>query len=233
MRNFIVIPTYNEKENISSLIEQIFSLIPDINILVVDDNSPDGTAEAVRELVPRYSNLALLERPKKEGLGAAYIGAFKKLLADSNVENIIMMDADFSHNPLYLKEIINQLKDYNLVMGSRYIDGGGITNWEVWRRILSWGGNLYARLILGWRVHDWTTGYNGINTALLRKINLDKIKFSGYAFIMGLKYFLIKADAKFKEIPIIFEERRKGKSKMSGNIIREGLIAPWKLLLKK
>lgn len=233
MRNFIVVPTYDEKENISSLVEQIFSLIPDINILVVDDNSPDGTAGAVNNLMPRYSNLALLERPKKEGLGGAYIEAFIKLLSDPEVENIIMMDADFSHNPIYLPQMLEEIKNYDLVIGSRYMKGGGITNWELWRRILSWGGNLYARLILGWQVHDWTTGYNCIRAASLRKIDLNKIEFSGYAFIMGLKRFLIKAGARPKEIPIIFEARRGGESKMSGHIIGEGILAPWKMILRK
>lgn len=233
MKNFIVIPTYNEKENITFLVEGIFSIVDDISILVVDDNSPDGTAEAVSELMPRYPNLALLKRPEKEGLGGAYIEAFIKLLSDSEVENIIMMDADFSHNPIYLPQMFEEIKNYDLVIGSRYIKGGGITNWELWRRILSWGGNLYTRLILGWQVHDWTTGYNCIRAVSLRKIDLNKIEFSGYAFIMGLKFFLIKTGARPKEIPIIFEERRGGKSKMSGNIIREGILAPWYLLLKK
>jgi len=233
MKNFIVIPTYNEKENISLLVEQIFSLIPDINILVVDDNSPDGTAEAVSELMPRYPNLALLKRPKKEGLGGAYIQAFRQLLSDPKIENLIMMDADFSHSSKYLPRMLEEIKNYDLVIGSRYIKGGGITHWELWRRLLSWGGNFYVQLLLGWGIHDWSSGYNCIRASVLRKVDLDKIEFSGYAFISSLKYFLIKAGARVKETPIIFEERRGGRSKMSGNIISEGILAPWKLLFTK
>lgn len=233
MKNFIIIPTYNEKENIGPLADKAFSLLPDINILVVDDNSPDGTAKAVSDLMPRYPSLMLLNRPKKEGLGGAYIAAFKKLLADQEVENIVMMDADFSHSPKYLPRMLEEMKNYDLVIGSRYIKGGGITHWELWRRLLSRGGNFYVRMLLGCRVRDWSSGFNCIRGSVLRKVDLDKIEFSGYAFISGLKYFLIKAGAHVKEIPIIFEERRGGKSKMSGNIIREGLIAPWKLLIKK
>lgn len=233
MKNYIIIPTYNEKENIGFLIEKIFSLIPEIYILVVDDNSPDGTAVVVEELQKKYPNLSLLKRPVKNGLGGAYIEAFKKLLADTEVENIIMMDADFSHNPDSLPRFLKEVENYDLVIGSRYIKGGGITHWEFWRRLLSWGGNFYIRILLGGKIHDWSSGFNCIRMSLLKKIDLDKIEFVGYAFLSSLKYFLVKAGARVKEIPIIFEERRGGKSKMSGNIIREGLLAPWKILFTK
>jgi len=231
--NYIILPTYNEKENIGPLIEIIFSLLPEINILVVDDNSPDGTAAAVEELQKKYPNLSLLKRPVKNGLGGAYIEAFKKLLAEEDVKNIVTMDADFSHNPKYLPQIIAEAENYGLIIGSRYIRGGGIAEWEYWRRFLSWGGNFYARILLGRSVYDWTGGFNCIKADYLRKANLDKIDLSGYAFIMGLKYFLIKAGASAKEIPIVFEARRGGESKMSHHIISEGIIAPWKIILKK
>lgn len=233
MKNYIIIPTYNERENIGLLIEEIFSIIPNISILVVDDNSPDGTSGEVKNLMARYPNLSLLERPIKNGLGGAYIEAFKKLLADGGVENIIMMDADFSHNPKHIPIMLEESKNYDLVVGSRYIDGGGIEEWELWRRMLSYFGNFYIKVVLQKGVSDWTTGYNCIDAAVLKKIDLEKIDLSGYAFIMGLKYFLIKAGAKFKEIPIIFEVRRHGESKMSPHIIKEGILAPWKLILKK
>lgn len=233
MKTTIVIPTYNEGENVGHLIEEIFSLMPEINILVVDDNSPDGTARVVKELQLRFSNLSLLERPMKNGLGGAYIEGFKKLLAESDIKNIIMMDGDFSHSPKYLPRMIAEARNYNLVIGSRYIKNGGIAKWELWRRILSAGGNTYVRTMLGRNIHDWTGGFNCIETDYLRKINLDKIDLSGYAFIMGLKYFLIKAGAKAKEVPIIFEARRGGESKISHHIINEGIIAPWKIILKK
>ena len=233
MKNFIVIPTYNEKENISPLVKEIFLLLPDINIIVVDDNSPDGTAATVEDLMTEYTNLSILKRPEKNGLGRAYIDGFKKLLVRDDIENVITMDSDFSHNPKYLPQILEEIKNYDLVIGSRYIKGGGITNWESWRRFLSKGGNFYVRMLLGRKIYDWSSGFNCIRMSALKKINLDKIKFYGYAFLSCLKYFLMKTGARIKEIPIIFEERRGGKSKMSGNIIREGLMAPWKLLFTK
>lgn len=207
--------------------------VPEIHILVVDDNSPDGTADAVKELIAEHPNLSLLKRPVKNGLGGAYIEAFKKLLVDEKVRNIIMMDADFSHNPKYLPEMLEEIKNYDLVIGSRYIKGGGITHWELWRRILSRGGNFYVRILLGRKIRDWSAGFNCIKASVLKRVDLDKIEFSGYAFVSGLKYFLLRAGASVKEMPIIFEERRSGKSKMSGNIIREGFLAPWKLLFTK
>lgn len=232
MKEVIILPTYNERDNIGPLVEKIFSLLPEISILVVDDNSPDGTAAAVEEMMPRYLNLALLKRPEKNGLGGAYIDGFKKLIADTEVESIFMMDSDFSHNPKYLPQMLREAGNYSLVIGSRYMKGGGIAKWELWRKILSAGGNFYVRFLLGRCVHDWTGGFNCIKADYLRKINLDDIDLSGYAFIMGLKYFLIKAGASVKEIPIIFEARRGGESKMSGHIISEGIIAPWKIRMK-
>lgn len=233
MKNFIILPTYNEKENIASLVKEIFLLISDINIMVVDDNSPDGTAAVVENLMVRYPNLSILKRPMKNGLGRAYIDSFKKLLNREDIENVITMDSDFSHSPKYLPQMLEEIKNYDLVIGSRYIKGGGITNWEFWRRFLSRGGNLYVRMLLGRKINDWSSGFNCIRMSALKKIDLDKVKFYGYAFLSCLKYFLIKTEARVKEIPIIFEERRGGESKMSGNIIREGILAPWKLLFTK
>lgn len=233
MKNFIILPTYNEKENICPLVDEIFSILPEINILVVDDNSPDGTAIAVEELMTKYPNLLLLKRPEKNGLGGAYIAGFKKLLADAEIKNIFMMDADFSHSPKYLPQMISHSEDYGLVTGSRYIKDGGIAEWELWRKILSACGNFYVRTLLGRHIHDWTGGFNCINADYLRKVDLDKIDLSGYAFIMGIKYFLIKAGVNVKEIPIVFEARRGGESKLSQHIIREGIVAPWKIFLKK
>lgn len=233
MKNFIVIPTYNEKENISSLVEEIFLLLPEINIMVVDDNSPDGTTAVVENLMTKYTNLSILKRPAKNGLGGAYIEAFKKLLTHDDIENIIMMDADFSHNPKYLPRMFEEAKSYDLVVGSRYIKEGGIEKWELWRQALSYLGNLYVRMLLHKGISDWTTGYNCIRASILKRVNLDEIDLSGYAFIVGIKYFLIKIGASAKEIPIIFEARRGGESKLSHHIISEGIIAPWKLIFKK
>jgi len=233
VKNFIVIPTYNERENIGLLISDIFSLLPQTNILVVDDNSPDGTAVVVEGLIKKYPNLSLLKRPKKNGLGAAYIDGFRRLFADKEIENIIMMDGDFSHNPKYLPLMLEEARNYDLVVGSRYIRGGGVAKWEWWRRILSAGGNFYAWMILRRKINDWTGGFNCIQSEFLRKVNLEKIDLSGYAFIMGLKYALLKSGATVKEMPIIFEARRGGESKLSHHIISEGIIAPWKIIFKK
>ena len=233
MKNIIVLPTYNEKENVALLVKEIFLSLPDIDIMVVDDNSPDGTAAEVENLMIQYANLSILKRPIKDGLGRAYIDGFKKLLVSEDIENVITMDSDFSHNPKYLPIMLEEAKSHDLVVGSRYIKGGGITNWELWRRFLSKGGNFYVGMLLGKKINDWSSGFNCIRISALRKINLDGIEFYGYAFLSCLKYFLVKAGAQAKEIPIIFEERRKGKSKMSGSIIREGLIAPWKILFTK
>ncbi len=233
MKEFIILPTYNERENIRPLIEEIFSILPQIHILVVDDNSPDETAAVVEEMIIRYPNLSLLKRPEKNGLGGAYIEGFQKILVDNEVNKIIMMDADFSHSPKYLPQMIAESENYGLVIGSRYINCGGIAKWELWRKILSASGNFYVRTLLGRHIHDWTGGFNCIKTDHLRNVELDKIDLSGYAFIMGLKYFLVKVGANVKEIPITFEARRGGESKISHHIISEGIIAPWKIIMKK
>lgn len=228
--DYIILPTYNERSNISDLILRIFELHPDINILVVDDNSPDGTRDAVKKLQKKYRNLLLMQRKKKEGLGRAYIDAFKTVLAKKDVRSIIMMDADFSHNPKYLETMFKKMDDYDLVIGSRYVKQGKIESWELWRRLLSWGGNTYCLLILRYPIFDWTTGFNCINPDYLRKIDLDKLDFSGYAFIIGIKYHLVRIGAKAAEIPITFEARRGGESKLSNHIIREGIPTPWRLI---
>lgn len=230
MKSVIILPTYNERENVGLLIKEIFSVLPEISILVVDDNSPDGTGKAVLDLVNQYPNLELLERQEKSGLGSAYIAGFRKVLEDSEIVKIMMMDSDFSHNPKYLPQLFAMGRSYDLVIGSRYVSGGGILKWEFWRKFLSALGNFYARLLLGKGVYDWTGGFNCINAEFLKKIDLASIDLSGYAFIIGLKYFLVEAGARVKEIPIIFEARRGGESKISNHIIREGVIAPWKLI---
>ena len=232
MKKVIILPTYNERENIGPLVEQIFYLLSEINILVVDDNSPDGTTDLVEELKVKYPNLSLLKRPVKNGLGGAYIEGFKKLLIDREVDKIIMMDADFSHNPKYLPQMLREAENHDLVIGSRYIKGGGIAKWELWRKILSATGNFYVRTLLGRHIHDWTGGFNCLKADYLRKVDFNKIDLSGYAFIMGLKYFLVKAGANVREIPITFEARRGGESKLSHHIISEGIIAPWKIKMR-
>ena len=234
-KNIIVIPTYNEKENIAILLEKIFKLLPETSVMVIDDNSPDKTADAVETLKNQYSNLSLLKRGGKDGLGKAYIAGFKKVLENPKWETITMMDADLSHDPKYLPEMLKLAENFNLVIGSRYIPGGGVTKkWELWRRFLSAAGNLYLRLIFfRYPIRDWTTGYNVIKIDALKKINFAALNPKGYAFISSLKYYLAKSGATIKESPIFFEERNGGESKMTSSIIREGVIAPWKILIRE
>jgi dolichol-phosphate mannosyltransferase len=233
MKNVIVIPTYNERENVETLIPIIFKSVPDVNILVADDNSPDGTAEAVKKLKETYPSLSLLSRPAKNGLGRAYIEAFSLLLNDNSVRSVIMMDADFSHDPKYLIEMLEKSHDYSVVIGSRYIMGGGTIGWELWRRVLSYFGNLYCRAITGLPIYDCTGGFNVIRADLLRKVDFKTMDMSGYAFIMELKYLLYKAGGIFYEVPITFVNRAHGETKMVSGIISEGILAPWKMIWKK
>jgi dolichol-phosphate mannosyltransferase len=227
MKTVIVIPTYNESKNINILIPQIFKILPDINVLVVDDNSPDGTADIVLKHMSVHSGLSILRRDRKEGLGKAYLHAFQEVLKDKSVENIVMMDADFSHDPLYLPLLLENVKDNIVVIGSRYIKKGKIIGWSPYRKFLSYWGNWYCRIITGMPVADCTGGYNAISISSLRKIDFSTINLSGYAFIMGLKHALFMSGVNFVEVPIIFNDRIHGVSKISNKIIKEGIIAPW------
>jgi dolichol-phosphate mannosyltransferase len=233
MNTTIVIPTYNERVNIKDLIPSIFTILPGIRISVVDDNSPDGTQDEVGRLAKIYKNISLIKREKKEGLGKAYTHAFKMLLRDTNIHTIVMMDADFSHDPSYLPQLLKLRNEADVVIGSRYIRHGNTEGWELWRKFLSKGGNLYCRRITGMPINDCTGGFNAISTNQLRKIDMNSLDSSGYAFIMELKYRLHKVGSKFAEVPIIFKNRREGESKISSHIIKEGIIAPWKMRFKR
>jgi dolichol-phosphate mannosyltransferase len=233
MKQVIILPTYNERENIRVIVPLIFSAVPDVLILVADDNSPDGTGGVVEELQKTYKNLSLISRPQKNGLGRAYLNAFAYVLKDPEVASVIMMDADLSHPPRYLPEMLEKGKQYSVVTGSRYVRGGATEGWELWRRVLSFFGNLYCRSITRMPLHDCTAGFNVISAELLRKIDFSKMDMSGYAFIMDLKYLLYKAGATFFEVPITFVNRVGGESKMSSHIINEGILAPWKMICKK
>ncbi len=233
MKYVILLPTYNEVANIEKVISKIFEECPEIYIKVIDDNSPDGTGNKVKNLINKYPNLSLLSREKKEGLGKAYTQGFKEIIKDGSFTHVFMMDADFSHDPKYLRKIIEESNNYDLVIGSRYIWGGKTVGWELWRRLLSFFGNFYARTITRMPVNDMTGGFNCINLAVLRKVNLDNLGASGYAFIMELKYALYKKGAKIKEVPIVFVNRLGGESKISNNIVNEGILAPWRMILKK
>lgn len=229
----IAIPTYNEKDNIENIIRGIFSIVPEVYVKIIDDNSPDGTSNIIEGLLKEFTHLSILKRTAKSGLGKAYINAFQEIFKDSSFTHICMMDADFSHDPKYLSQMIKESSGYDVVIGSRYIKDGGTFGWELWRRILSHGGNLYCRIITGIPILDCTGGFNLMKIDTLKRVDFNKFDASGYAFIMELKHSLYKVGAKFKEIPIIFKNRTGGESKISSHIIREGILAPWKLILKK
>ena len=212
----------------------ILAVVPAVSILVVDDNSPDGTATIVKALQAQIPSLRLLLREKKQGLGQAYIAGFNEVMRlDPVARSIVMMDADFSHDPTHLPGLLQAAEQYELVVGSRYIPGGGAEGLEGLRLALSQGGNFYARLITGMPVHDSTTGFNVLRVDLLKRVlsrGLDLA--SGYAFQIELKYLMWKAGASVKEFPIHFKLRHAGKSKMSGSIVLEGALAPWRLRLR-
>ncbi|MBI5140480.1 MAG: polyprenol monophosphomannose synthase [Candidatus Vogelbacteria bacterium] len=233
MKNIVIVPTYNERDNIEKLCPEIFRLLPDISVLVVDDNSPDKTSDVVKNMQKKYPRLLLLERPGKEGLGRAYIDAFNFVLRDGTFDSLITMDADFSHDPKYLKPMLEESKNHDLVIGSRYINDGATEGWEFWRRMLSYWGNQYSRLVTSAPIHDCTGGFNLLKPRFLNRLDLSRFGASGYAFQIELKYKLWKAGAKVKEIPIVFRNRLEGESKISNHIIKEGILTPWRLVFKK
>jgi dolichol-phosphate mannosyltransferase len=230
----IILPTYNERNNISPIIRDIVSVLPEANILVVDDNSPDGTARVVKKLIPQYTNLSILERSSKTGLGDAYKDAIKRAIADKDVGTIITMDADGSHQPKYLKDFLRYIENYDLVIGSRYVPEGGIENWELWRRLLSKFGNLYTKILTGMKINDITAGFMCIKRKLLERVNFNEINSTGYAYLLEFKFYCVnKLGAKAKEIPIIFKERGRDDSKISNRIIFEGIKAPLRIFIKR
>jgi dolichol-phosphate mannosyltransferase len=226
----IIIPTYNERENIGLIIPEIKALLPDAHILVVDDNSPDGTSGFVKELGAKHAGVFVLDRPKKEGLGKAYVSGFGWALARS-YEFIFEMDADFSHDPKYLPDFLTAIRDNDLVIGSRYIRGVNVVNWPMSRLLLSYFGNLFARIVTGVPVLDCTAGFKCFRRKVLETIRLDKIDSSGYSFQVEVNYLVWRNKFRIAEIPIVFTDRKRGISKMSTKIIREALVLIWKLRL--
>ena len=232
MKPLIVIPTYNEKENIEKLVREIFSLNLGISILVVDDNSPDGTLDIVKDLTNEFNNLFYLHRENKQGLAAAYIAGFKWGM-NQGFDVLCEMDADFSHDTKYLKPMLEKIQDNDFVVASRNIKGGGVEGWPLIRKIISKGGSLYSRFILDFiPIHDLTGGYNMWTIDCLEKINLDSIISTGYCFQIEMKYRAFKQKCKGVEIPIIFKDRQYGKSKMDNKIFIEALLKIWELRFK-
>ena len=237
MKGIVVIPTYNEAQNIELLIDKIlFQGIRSLDILVVDDNSPDGTADIVARIADCEPNVFLLKRPAKAGLGTAYVAGFKYAL-EHHYDFVFEMDADFSHDPDEIPNFIDALKECDLVIGSRYKAGVNVINWPLSRLILSVGANKYSQIITGLPIKDCTGGFKCFRREVLEAINLDKIASDGYSFQIEMNFKAWKKGFKICEIPIVFADREAGSSKMSKKIIREAIWMVWKLkimsLLKK
>ena len=231
----VIIPTYNEIENIESIIRAVFSLHKTFHILVVDDNSPDKTAEKIMELQPEFEGkLFLSVRKKKSGLGTAYVHGFKWALKH-HYEYIFEMDADFSHNPNDLERLYEacHFNGADLAIGSRYVTGVNVVNWPLSRVLLSYFASVYVRMITGMKIMDATAGFICYRKEVLEKVNLDKIKFIGYAFQIEMKYRAFAKNFNIQEVPVIFTDRTKGQSKMSGSIIKEAVFGVVSLRFRK
>jgi len=227
----VVIPTYNERENISAILHTIFDLQQDFHVIVIDDGSPDGTARIVKDLQLKFpGQLFIEERLGKQGLGTAYIHGFKWAITQG-YQYVFEMDADFSHNPNDLPRLYDACRNggADVAIGSRYVKGGGVVNWPADRRALSRGGSLYTRMITWMPVKDPTAGFMCYKKEVLETINLDQIVFVGYAFQIEMKFAAWKLHFKLKEVPIIFQDRTQGTSKMNKGIIKEGVLGVLKL----
>jgi dolichol-phosphate mannosyltransferase len=225
----VIVPTYNEADNVTSLVEKTFAAAPEIDVLFVDDNSRDGTQAIIETLIRRYPNkIHLLRRPGKLGLGTAYLDGFRWAI-NNGYDAFVEMDADHSHNPKELPTILKLLTKYDAVIGSRYVDGGSTVNWSFIRKCISKFGSFYGRTILGMTVRDLTGGFNGWRKETIAKINPDLVKSEGYSFQIELKYRAFCAGKSLIETPITFDERRAGQSKMSLKIVLEAMYRVWTL----
>jgi len=212
----VVIPTFNERENLSNLVAEILQLDIQPHVIVVDDNSPDGTGQLADELAAQNGCVQVVHRPGKLGLGTAYIAGFKQALAEETVDQVVTMDADFSHNPSYIPALVSLTERHHLSIGSRYVPGGGVTaDWGIHRKFLSWGANHFTRLMLGLAAHDCTAGFRCYRREVLRSIELDHIFSNGYSFLIEMLYKCQRLGYSIGETPIIFENRHRGDSKIS------------------
>jgi dolichol-phosphate mannosyltransferase len=228
MEKLVIVPTYNERENIDPLLEQLTTLPHDLDVLVVDDASPDGTAQKVKEWQARTPRVHLLERPGKLGLGSAYRDGFRYALANG-AEFIFEMDADFSHDPTAIGDFLEAARDADIVLGSRYLHGVTVVNWPLSRLILSFSANLYTRIVTGMPIADATGGFKLFRRRALEAIRLDRVRTEGYGFQIEMSFRCWKRGFRIKEIPIVFVDRRAGISKMNRRIIFEAAWLVWKL----
>ena len=232
MKTLVISPTYNEKKNIESLVEKVLGPNSDYHMLIIDDNSPDGTANSVKELQTNYANLHLEERSKKSGLGTAYIFGFKWALK-RGYEAIVQMDADLSHDPGDIPRLVNKLETYDLVIGSRYIQGVSVVNWPIRRLILSYGANLYSSIVTGMPFKDSTGGFKAWRSEVLEALKLDKVRSQGYSFQIEMNFRAWNKKFNIVEEPIIFVDRTIGESKMSNRIMYEAIWMVWRLRIWK
>ncbi|MFQ6616940.1 MAG: polyprenol monophosphomannose synthase [Fidelibacterota bacterium] len=228
MKTLVVTPTYNERRNVGTLIKSVFAVNPEYHILVVDDNSPDGTAEYVESLKSTWSNLHLIRRPGKLGLGTAYTRGFKYALG-RDFDVIVQMDADMSHDPQDIPRMVDLLSESDLVLGSRYCDGVSVVRWPIRRLILSYGANKYTRVVTGLPVRDATGGFKAWKREVLESIDLDSIRSQGYSFQIEMTFRAWHKGFQVKEIPIIFIERTVGQSKMTRTVMLEAALMVWRL----
>jgi dolichol-phosphate mannosyltransferase len=220
---WLVLPTYNEAENIESLVAAVRSKLPgDARVLIVDDDSPDGTGRIADRIAAEHEGVGVLHRPRKEGLGPAYIAGFRRALAEG-AELVLEMDSDFSHDPAYLPRLLAAAEHADLVLGSRYVEGGGVSEWGTLRRAISRGGSAYARLLLGVDVRDLTGGFKCFRREVLEAIDLDTIESRGYAFQVEMTYRALERGFRVVEVPIVFRDRRAGISKMDRSIVAEAI----------
>ena len=231
-RACVVLPTYNERENLPEIVPAILAAAPELDVLVVDDNSPDGTGAIADELSAKEPRVRVLHRERKEGLGRAYLAGFHVAMK-AGYGRILEMDADFSHDPARLPALLAASRDADLVLGSRYVEGGGTVNWGLGRRLLSKGGSLYARTILGLPVRDLTGGFKCFHREVLERLDLPSVSSTGYAFQIELTYRAMKRGFRVVEVPIIFADQRVGKSKMNRRIVAEALWKVWEIRFDK
>ncbi len=224
-------PTFNERDNISKLVEAVFGLYPEIRMLVVDDHSPDGTSGVVRGMQNQYPGLMLLERMSNPGFGCSYRDGFRQVLSSMRCKAVVMMDSDFSHDPAAIRHLLAALAGHDVAIGSRYISGGSVENWSRRRRVLSRGANFYVKLVLNLPMRDATAGFVCLRRKALESIPWCDSGSEGYAFLVELKYLLRRSRLRITEFPITFEERREGQSKMSAVKIWESVLLPWKIRL--
>lgn len=230
MKAFVVIPTYNEKENVRALTAAVLAQHPGLQVLFVDDNSPDGTGEIVDEMVADSDRVHVLHRSGKLGLGSAYREGFKAALA-MGADYLLEMDADFSHDPATLPLFLSAIMENDLVIGSRYLNGVSVVNWPIRRLILSYFASVYTRFVTGLQVRDCTSGFKCFRRSAIESIDLSRVTSDGYSFQIEMNYRCMEKGLRISEIPIIFIDRHAGSSKMSGSIVREAVFMVWKLRL--